>query len=103
MPVAARLRMKSTLLCLAVPLLLTACGGPDKGGNSASISLKGLETADGTINDSMTDLDGVQSDAPAAVSSKPTAAEANADEAKADDSAAPRNDSESQSEVVADQ
>lgn len=46
---------------LSLALLTGGCG--DKGGGeSATVQIKDLETADGTINDSMTDLDGVQSE-----------------------------------------
>ncbi len=45
----------------SLALLTGGCG--DKGaGESATVQIKDLETADGTINDSMTDLDGVQSE-----------------------------------------
>lgn len=44
----------------ALSLLLAACG-PDQGdGNGTDVEMMGLENADGTINDAMTDLDGVQ-------------------------------------------
>lgn len=42
---------------------LTACGGDQNSGNA--VQMKDLEVVDGTTSDAMTDLDGVQSDAPA--------------------------------------
>jgi len=56
--------------------LLTACGGDEKSGNT--VQMKDLEVVDGTTTDAMTDLDGVQSEAPAPVSSSASAANATA-------------------------
>ena len=80
--------------CAAV----AACGGDEKGGNT--VQMKDLEVVDGTTTDAMTDLDGVQSEAPA-----PALAGNRADNAA---SAAPKeeaagNASSSDTEVLSDQ
>jgi|GEM_PF-2583027 len=46
---------------LGLALMLAACGGgADEATNSVEVQMKDLEAVDGTINDAMTDLDGVQ-------------------------------------------
>ncbi len=48
------------LVSIALPALLVGCGGESNSGNSSDVEMTGLQKADGTINDAMTDLDGVQ-------------------------------------------
>jgi len=55
-------RFLPTAAVLALGLLTGACGGGQNAGNGAQVQIKDLETVDGTINDAMTDLDGVQSE-----------------------------------------
>ena len=64
MPVAAfRLvaapRLTLTAASVAILLSLAGCGGQGDG-NGAEVQMSDLQKADGTINDAMTDLDGVQ-------------------------------------------
>lgn len=64
MPVAAfRLFIAPRIALAAAPLAmvlsLAGCGGQDDG-NGAQVQMSDLQKADGTINDAMTDLDGVQ-------------------------------------------
>lgn len=101
MPITtARLRLVPLAAALTASLLLGACGGKSEG-NSAQAHLSDLEKADGTINDGMTDLDGVQTETPAVAltNAAPTGASSgNTSEKSAGNSAAP-----AQEEVVADQ
>ena len=48
------------LATLAASLALSACGGEKKSGNS--VEIRDMEVVDGTVNDSMTDLDAVKAD-----------------------------------------
>ncbi len=60
MPVAAsRLSAAFAAAPLALALFLAGCGGQGDG-NGAQVEMSNLQKADGTINDAMTDLDGVQ-------------------------------------------
>lgn len=56
-------RMICTTLAIACCLGASACGKKEQGGNI--VQMKDLEVVDGTTTDAMTDLDGVQSEAPA--------------------------------------
>lgn len=56
-------RMILTTLLMAGCLGLAGCGGEQKSSNA--VQMKDLEVVDGTTTDAMTDLDGVQSEAPA--------------------------------------
>ncbi|MCB2015738.1 MAG: hypothetical protein KDE67_12685 [Sphingobium sp.] len=47
---------------LGLALALSACGDSKESANSVDVQMKDLETVDGTINDAMTDLDGVQTE-----------------------------------------
>lgn len=99
--VAPRLALAAPPLALA--LMLAACGGQDEG-NGAQVEMSGLQKADGTINDAMTDLDGVQVDGiPAADTGNGGSANGNAAVALA----APPNGNQTAAsgddEVVADQ
>jgi hypothetical protein len=51
-----------TALLLAGCTALAGCGKGEKTGNT--VQMKDLEVVDGTTTDAMTDLDGVQSEAP---------------------------------------
>jgi ABC-type uncharacterized transport system auxiliary subunit len=74
-------RMIFTALLLTASATLGACGKDDKTSNT--VQMKDLEVVDGTTTDAMTDLDGVQSEAPSAASqSEPTAANATRGEAE---------------------
>ncbi|MCH4150367.1 MAG: hypothetical protein LKF30_00230 [Sphingobium sp.] len=101
MPVhPARLRLAPLAAALVASLLLGGCGGKSAG-NSTQAHLSDLEKADGTINDGMTDLDGVQTETPAVAltNAAPAASPAgNASDKQASNTAAP-----AQEEVVADQ
>lgn len=57
--VASRLSIALTAAPLALALLLAGCGGQEDG-NGTQVQMSDLQKADGTINDAMTDLDGVQ-------------------------------------------
>lgn len=57
-------RMIFTALLLTGCTALTACGKDEKTSNT--VQMKDLEVVDGTTTDAMTDLDGVQSEVPAA-------------------------------------
>lgn len=56
-------RMICAALVVAGCLGASACGKKEQGGNM--VQMKDLEVVDGTTTDAMTDLDGVQSEAPA--------------------------------------
>ena len=109
MPPLARPRLRSALACLALGLALAGCGGKEKGGNSTGLAMKDLEMADGTVSDSMTDLDGVQSEGTAMAPVANAAPPAAAAPAETDNTASPTGDkpssgsSDSDSEVVSDQ
>lgn len=91
------------LVVIPAALSLAACGSDQAGGNGADVEMMGLEKADGTINDAMTDLDGVQvegtamvetgNDNTASAGAAPTATASNESEAP----------SAAEEEVVADQ
>lgn len=49
------------LVSVSACLLLTACGG-DKKAVGNTVQMRDMEVVDGTVNDSMTDLDAVKSD-----------------------------------------
>lgn len=53
-----------TALLLTGCTALASCGKDDKASNM--VQMKDMEVVDGTTTDAMTDLDGVQSEAPAA-------------------------------------
>jgi len=94
--------IRLSLVPFAAALLATlgGCGGKSEG-NSTQAHLSDLEKVDGTINDGMTDLDGVQTETPAVAltNAAPTgAAPGNASEKQSGNAAAP-----AQEEVVADQ
>ncbi|MBB6123846.1 hypothetical protein [Sphingobium subterraneum] len=63
MPLARSVLRPSIALAVSlVALSLSGCG--DKGsGTSGTVKMKDMDVVDGTINDAMTDLDGVQSEA----------------------------------------
>ena len=55
--------IRNSALLLAVSAALTGCGsGEEDSGNIAEVEMRDMEMVDGTINDAMTDLDGVQMD-----------------------------------------
>jgi hypothetical protein len=58
-------RLPLMLLALLGGLALSACGGGEKSGNS--VEMRDMEVVDGTVNDSMTDLDAVKADGVGAV------------------------------------
>lgn len=95
-------RKFSAMAALSLVLLAGGCGGGQGAGNGTDIQMSDLEKVDGTINDAMTDLDGVQSEGTAltdtganvAAASKPAGNKAqNATEPSTEDD----------TEVVADQ
>jgi hypothetical protein len=75
--------LRALALCAMPCLLLAGCGGgsgDDAAGNT--VEMRDMDVVDGTVNDSMTDLDAVQADGvgtPANVS-RPTVAHQAADE-----------------------
>jgi hypothetical protein len=91
------------LMTAGMVLALSGCGDKKDSTNMSEVQMKDLDAADGTINDAMTDLDGVQTEGTALVEA--SNASSNASGAKAPASAG--NDSEpakeGDSEVVADQ
>lgn len=87
-----------TALLLSGCALLTACGGDEKSGNA--VQMKDLEVVDGTTTDAMTDLDGVQSEAPALVSSSAPAANATTPSTSAEPAA---NVAQADTELLTDQ
>jgi hypothetical protein len=96
---AARAFAFATLAALALPL--GACGSKDTG-NKVAVPLKDLDVVDGTVNDAMTDLDGVKSEGTALVDTGAGNAAANATNAIAP--AVPKTDAaDAKAEVVADQ
>jgi hypothetical protein len=48
------------LLAASASLALSACGGSETSGNA--VEMRDMEVVDGTVNDSMTDLDAVKAD-----------------------------------------
>lgn len=96
----ARPRFAPLAAVMMASLFLSGCGGKSEG-NSTQAHLSDLEKADGTINDGMTDLDGVQTETPvvALTNSAPTVSQpGNTSETQAGNAASP-----AQEEVVADQ
>ena len=87
-----------TALLLGGCTMLAACGGDEKSSNT--VQMKDLEVVDGTTTDAMTDLDGVQSEAPSPVSSTAPAANAATSAAK-DEPAA--NATQADTELLSDQ
>lgn len=96
----ARLRLSPFGAAMVMCLFLGGCGGGSES-NSTQAHLSDLEKADGTINDGMTDLDGVQTETPAVAltNAAPVGQVSdNASDKQAGNTAAP-----AQEEVVADQ
>lgn len=97
------IRLAMTATALSLVLLTTGCGGVKDSGNTTEVQMKDLETVDGTINDAMTDLDGVQSEGTAMAetgsNSGTSAAPAGNTAKEAGESPA----SDTETEVVADQ
>jgi len=56
-------------------LLLASCGGGEKTGNA--VEMRDMEVVDGTVNDSMTDLDAVKADGLGAVNNAGSVTRAN--------------------------
>lgn len=87
-------KARMTIAPFGLALMLAACGGEDEATNSVEVQMKDLEAVDGTINDAMTDLDGVQMEGtamaegensatpPAAPQTKETASEPSEDESE---------------------
>lgn len=92
-------RMIFTALLLTGCTALAACGKDDKTGNT--VQMKDLEIVDGTTTDAMTDLDGVQSEAPSAALSSATSN--NSAAAAPEASPAPANGAQGEAEVLSDQ
>ena len=84
------------VLLLAASLTLAGCG-EKKAEQSATTQLKDLEITDGTVNDAMTDLDGVKSEGTALADTGSTNAATNAIAPTADKVV------DSKAEVVAEQ
>lgn len=49
-------------LCAISCLLLTSCGGGSKETTGNMVEMRDMDIVDGTVNDSMTDLDAVRAD-----------------------------------------
>ena len=90
-------RIIFTALLLTGCMAVAGCGKDEKTGNT--VQMKDLEVVDGTATDAMTDLDGVQSDAP--VQAIPGTGAGNATAASKPDPAA--NAASSDTEVLSDQ
>lgn len=100
-PVAFRISVAVATLCFFP--LLSACGGTSGSGNGSTVLMQNIASADGTINDAMTDLDGVQTEGTAmAANDAATGSSSNAAAAEAKPAAA-ANASQGSEEVVADQ
>jgi len=66
-PDLRRMTMALPLAVLCAPFLLAGCGGGSQTtGNS--VEMRDMDVVDGTVNDSMTDLDAVKADGVGAVS-----------------------------------
>lgn len=106
MPVAASRPFVAPRLVLAaapLALMLAACSGRDEG-NGAQVQMSDLQKADGTINDAMTDLDGVQVEGlPAMDTGNGGSASGNAAVALAGPSSGNQTAASGDDEVVADQ
>lgn len=89
-----------TALLLGGCTMLAACGGDEKSSNT--VQMKDLEVVDGTTTDAMTDLDGVQSEAPSPISSAAPAANAAAASADKKEEAA-TNAAQADTELLSDQ
>ncbi len=88
-----------TALLLGGCTMLAACGGDDKSSNT--VQMKDLEVVDGTTTDAMTDLDGVQSEAPSPISSAAPAANSAAPADKKEEAAT--NAAQADTELLSDQ
>ena len=88
-----------TALLLGGCTMLSACGGDEKSSNT--VQMKDLEVVDGTTTDAMTDLDGVQSEAPSPISSAAPAANAAASADKKEEAAT--NAAQADTELLSDQ
>ena len=86
----------------AAILLLAACGDKEADGENATVQMQDLEKVDGTINDAMTDLDGVQTEGTAMAENDSTSAAATAKSAPAEN-ASTSAETPTDEEVVADQ
>lgn len=69
-------RMPLTLLATGACLLLAACGGGTETSGNA-VEMRDMEVVDGTVNDSMTDLDAVKADGLGAVNNAGSVTRAN--------------------------
>lgn len=87
------------LLVLTFLAGLAACGGADNQ-SAETVKMKDLEVVDGTLNDGMTDLDGVQAEGTALIDAGGNAASSPSNAASANSSSA---DSAAPAEVVAEQ
>ncbi|GLT00173.1 hypothetical protein GCM10007897_15570 [Sphingobium jiangsuense] len=96
-------RILPTTAALALGLLTGACGGGQDAGNGAQVQIKDLETVDGTINDAMTDLDGVQSEGTALVETGGNTSSAARPATGAAQNASAPSTPDDDTEVVADQ
>lgn len=96
-------RFLPTVAALALGLLTGACGGGQDAGNGAQVRIKDLETVDGTINDAMTDLDGVQSEGTALVETGGNTSSATRPATGAAQNASAPSTPDDDTEVVADQ
>ncbi len=92
-------RMIFTALLLTGCAALGACGKDDKTTNM--VQMKDLEVVDGTTTDAMTDLDGVQSEAPSAA--LPSAGGNNSAAAAARPEPAAADAEQGEAEVLSDQ
>lgn len=92
-------RMIFTALLLTGCTALVACGKDDKGSNT--VQMKDLEVVDGTTTDAMTDLDGVQSEAPSAA--LPSAGGNNSAAAAPQPEPAAANAAQGEAEILSDQ
>lgn len=77
------------LFAIAATLALAGCGGDKPAGNA--VEMRDMEVVDGTVNDSMTDLDAVKADGVGSVDNAGNVSRANAageDEASGSDAEA---------------
>ncbi|HZV19066.1 MAG TPA: hypothetical protein VFF84_10300 [Sphingobium sp.] len=66
-PDLRRMTMALPLAALCAPLLLAGCGGGNQAAGN-NVEMRDMDVVDGTVNDSMTDLDAVKADGVGAVS-----------------------------------
>lgn len=99
MPLLLPVRMS---LAVGAALALAGCGGGNEQ-TGETVKMKDLEVTDGTVNDGMTDLDGVQAEGTALVDMGSNAASGVGNSSSAAAPASTATEPEAGAEVVAEQ